>query len=169
MKSRPVAYATLIGYIATMWIANIVTTHYGMVDVGFGYMATAGTFAAGFALLMRDVVQDALGRGWVMAGIAAGAALSFTTSPALAGASATAFLIGELCDMGVYTPLRKRGWGLAVIASGLIGGLADTLVFLHMAGFPVTWHSLAGQFLGKIVWATLIPLAVIATVRECST
>lgn len=156
----------LTAYIAAIVAANWLTTRYGLVHVGPGLMTTAGTFAAGGALLLRDVVQDTAGRMWVLAGIAAGAALTWATSPALAVASATAFLIAECADMAVYTPLRNKGWARAVLASNTVGAIVDTLLFLALAGFPVTAATVGGQLVGKLAWATALPVAAVLTVRQ---
>lgn len=158
--------AALVAYVATIPAANWLTAHYGMVPVGLGLITTAGTFAAGAALLLRDTVQDTLGRGWVLAGIAAGAALTAATSPVLALASTAAFLAAELADMGVYTPLRNRGWARAVLASNTAGAIVDTLLFLFLAGFPITAATVGGQLVGKLAWATLLPIAAVVTVRR---
>ncbi|MEU8136059.1 VUT family protein [Streptodolium elevatio] len=154
------------GYVAAITLANWTTTRYGFVPVGFGLTATAGTYAAGLALLLRDLVQDTCGRAWVIAGILFGAALTWWTSPALAVASATAFLVAEAVDMAVYTPLRRRGWARAVLLSGLVGAVADTWVFLTLAGFPTTSTAMAGQLVGKALWATAVPVAVVVAVRQ---
>lgn len=156
----------LTAYIAAIVAANWLTTRYGLVTVAPGLITTAGTFAAGAALLLRDVVQDTAGRAWVLAGIAIGAALTWATSPALAIASATAFLIAECADMAVYTPLRNRGWARAVLASNTIGAIVDTLLFLTLAGFPVTVATVGGQLVGKLAWATLLPVAAVIAVRR---
>ncbi|MFJ5294464.1 VUT family protein [Streptomyces sp. NPDC088348] len=156
----------LTAYAASITAANYLTTRYGMVPVGFGLTTTAGTFAAGAALLCRDVVQDALGRAWVLAGIATGAALTLVTSPALAAASAASFLVAECADMTVYTPLRSRGWAKAVIASNTVGAIVDTLLFLFLAGFPITASTVGGQLAGKLAWATLLPVAAVVAVRQ---
>lgn len=129
-------------------------------------MATAGTYAAGAALLLRDVVQDTLGRVWVIAGILAGAGLAALTAPSLALASAVAFLVAELADMAVYTPLRDRGWARAVLASNIVGAIIDTYLFLWLAGFPVTPSGVGGQLVGKLLWATLLPVLVIVAIRR---
>lgn len=105
--------AALTAYILAIVAANWLTTHYGLVHTAPGLVTTAGTYAAGAALLLRDIVQDTLGWRWVLAGIATGAVLTAATSPALALASATAFLLAELLDTAVYTPLRARGWARA--------------------------------------------------------
>jgi uncharacterized PurR-regulated membrane protein YhhQ (DUF165 family) len=155
----------LTTYIAAIVAANWLTTHYGLVHVGFGLTTTAGTYAAGAALLLRDTVQDTTSWRWVLAGIAAGALLTAVTSPVLAVASATAFLLAELLDMAVYTPLRSRGWARAALLSGVAGAVVDTYVFLALAGFPVTAQTVGGQLVGKTVWATLLPVAVVVAAR----
>jgi len=165
-RQRTTAVVAVVGYVAAIVAANWVTTRYGLVSMGFGLTATAGTYAAGLALLLRDAVQDALGRLWVIAGIAAGAALTAVTAPALAFASAAAFTVAELADTAVYTPLRRRGWARAALISGVIGAAVDTWVFLHLAGFPVTRDVVAGQLVGKALWATALPVAVIVLVRQ---
>lgn len=164
MNTRGVT--ALAAYITAIVAANWLTTHYGLIPMGFGLTATAGTYAAGLALLLRDVVQDVCGWRWVLAGIATGAVLTAVTSPALALASATAFLLAELLDTAVYTPLRDRGWARAALASGIVGAAVDTYAFLALAGFPITAQSVGGQLVGKALWATAIPVFAVLAVRQ---
>lgn len=166
MRHPATGPAALTGYVGAIAAANWLTARYGMVPVGLGLAVTAGTFAAGAALLLRDTVQDTLGRRWVLAGITAGAALTWATSPALAVASTAAFLAAELADMGVYTPLRSRGWARAVLASNTVGAIVDTLLFLLLAGFPITAATVGGQLVGKLAWATVLPVLAVVTVRR---
>lgn len=155
----------LTAYALAITAANWTTTHYGLVPIGFGLTATAGTYAAGLALLLRDVVQDLCGWRWVLAGIATGAALTAVTAPSLAVASTVAFLLAELLDMAVYTPLRERGWARAALASGIVGAVVDTYAFLALAGFPITAQTIGGQLVGKALWTTLLPVAVVVAAR----
>lgn len=154
-------------YVACIVLANVLTARFGLVSVGFGLMVMAGTYAAGFALLARDVAQDASGRLAVLAAIVVGAALSaWLSTPQLALASGVAFLLAESADMAVYTPLRDRGWARAVLASNVVGAVVDTLVFLWLAGFPLTWTTVGGQMVGKLLWATLLPVVILLVVRR---
>lgn len=166
-------------YIAAVFAANWATTRYGMVTVLPGLTTTAGTYAAGIALLARDAIQDTAGRWGVLAAITAGGALTAFTSPALAVASTVAFLIAECSDWAVYTPLRRHGWARAAIASNLIGGLLDTLVFLWLASHSIpalhvhavpyihlTGQTVGGQLAGKLLWATLLPVLAVTAVRR---
>jgi len=153
-------------YLASIVAANWLTARYGFVPVGFGLMATAGTYAAGAAFVARDAVQDTAGRLAVLGVIVAGAALSWWAStPALAVASGAAFLLSEACDMAIYTPLRRRGYVRAAIASNLVGSAVDTVVFLWLAGFGLTGVTFGGQMVGK-AWITLAVVGVVLAVRS---
>ena len=76
MKQRSrhwLATAVTTAYAAAIVSANRLTFRYGLIPVGFGLTATAGTYCAGCALMLRNQVQDLLGRGFVAATILAGA------------------------------------------------------------------------------------------------
>lgn len=150
--NRRIAGLTLAAsFLACILAANYVTTRFGMVPVGFGLVATAGTYFAGLTFILRDALQDSFGKIWTLAVIIAGALLSFLVAdPFIALASAVAFGLSELADFAVYTPLRKRGYIRAVIASNVVGSLIDTIVFLTIAGFPV-FLALPGQMSGKLI------------------
>lgn len=68
---RPLALGAAL--LACILAANYVTSRFGLVPVGFGLAATAGTYFAGLALVLRDSLQDVGGKRWVVAVIAAGA------------------------------------------------------------------------------------------------
>jgi queuosine precursor transporter len=78
-------------------------------------------------------------------------------------ASTTAFLLSELADFAVYTPLQKRGLVLAVLLSGIVGLVADSLVFLWLAFGSLDF--LTGQIVGKL-WTVLLALPAIAWLRR---
>lgn len=163
-KKLTVGVASAVGLLACILAANFVTTRYGIVPVGFGLMATAGTYFAGLTFVLRDSLQDAVGKKWTFAMIAAGAALSFLLAdPFIALASAVAFLLAELSDLAVYTPLRQRGYIRAAIASNIVGSFVDTIAFLSIAGFPIQ-EALAGQMVGKLV-VTAAAVALVVAFR----
>ncbi|MFF4537932.1 VUT family protein [Streptomyces aureus] len=167
MKSpAPAGIATLIAYIATIPAANLAVTHFGAVPVGFGYVAPAGVYLVGLALVLRDLAREAVGRGAILAAIAIGTILSYLLAdPSLATASAVAFAVAETMDFVVYEPLRKRGLLVAILASNAVGLLADSLLFLHLAFGSFTY--LPGQILGK-AWMTFAAVAVLALLRRRS-
>lgn len=164
--SRTGAIALAV-YIAAIVAANIVTNHYGLVPVGFGYMVTAGTYAAGLALLARDYVHRYAGVPWVLAGIATGGVISWlTTTPSLALASTVAFVGAELLDLGVFAAIYDRlGMFGGALVSNIVSAPVDTVLFLAIAGFPLTIQSVTGQFIGKVLWATLVPLVIVEVAR----
>jgi queuosine precursor transporter len=162
-------WAALAVYVASIPAANWLIRNVGPVvlpdgshlaPVGFGLLAPSGVYAAGAAFVARDVVQRAAGRRWALAAIALGTALSAAVSPRLAVASGSAFLFSELADFAVYTPLQRRSFVAAVFASGLVGSVIDSLIFLRVAGIPLS-AALPGLLLGKF-WVQLlgIPLAI---------
>jgi uncharacterized PurR-regulated membrane protein YhhQ (DUF165 family) len=111
------------------------------------------------------------GKRWTLAVIALGAILSFAVSaPFIALASAVAFGMSELADLAVYTPLRKRGYIRAAIASNIIGAIVDTIIFLWIAGFPIA-DAILGQLVGKLAITTIavIAVAIIRTNRQRAT
>lgn len=157
---RPAIPAVTV-YVAAIVAANVLTNLFGLVPAGFGLLVTAGTFAAGFALLARDFVQKHAGIPWVFTGIAIGGLLSWLlASPGLALASVVAFTAAELVDLAVFTPLQKSGFVRAALVSNVVSAPVDTIAFLAIAGFPLTAPVIAGQLVGKLLWATAIPLAL---------
>ena len=78
-------------------------------------------------------------------------------------ASTAAFLVSELADFAVYTPLQARGLVLAVLASSLVGLVVDSVLFLWLAFGSLDF--LAGQIVGKI-WMVLLALPFIHWLRK---
>jgi uncharacterized PurR-regulated membrane protein YhhQ (DUF165 family) len=151
-----------LAFVATVFAANWAINRFGIVSVGFGLQAPAAVYFAGLAFTLRDLVQRTLNKSAVVIAILVGAICSAFVSPHLAFASGTAFLVSELCDFAVYTPLARRHPIWAVGASNTAGAVVDSLIFLSLA-----FHSLAlfwGQVVGK-TWVTLATLAVLLAIR----
>jgi uncharacterized PurR-regulated membrane protein YhhQ (DUF165 family) len=159
---RRIGFAAAAGFIATIWAANWLISHFGVVPVGFGLVAPAGVYAVGVAFTLRDIVHRTLGPYAVMAAILVGAALSWLIAPQFALASGVAFLVSELSDLIVYTPLRERSWVGAVVMSNTVGLVVDSALFLTLAfgSLQFFW----GQVVGK-AWMTLAAVLLLAVVR----
>jgi uncharacterized PurR-regulated membrane protein YhhQ (DUF165 family) len=158
--NRTLIAATSTAFLGCILAANYVTTEHGMIPVGFGLMATAGTYFAGLTFVLRDTLQDAAGKWAVMGLIVFGALLSYLVSdPFIALASGVAFLVSEVADLLVYTPLRRRGYIRAAVASNAVGAFVDTVLFLWIAGFPIA-DAIAGQMVGKVAITLVVVLAV---------
>lgn len=164
MRISIAAFAYALSIVA----ANYMTSHLGLVSVGFGLLVTAGTFAAGFALLARDFVHRYGGVRAALAAVVLGTLLSVVLAdPRVAVASAVAFCAAELIDLAIYAPIRaSHGFAWAALGSNIVSAPIDTAVFLHLAGFGVTAEAVGGQFIGKVIWATVIPLVIYLGVRR---
>ena len=134
-----------------------------VIPVWPGISAPSGVLAIGAALVLRDLVQRRLGVMWALAAIAAGTLLSaLVTPPALVLASAAAFALSETADLAVFTPLQRRGLVLAVAASGAVGILVDSMLFLWLTfgSLDFFW----GQVIGK-AWALVAALPLVHLLR----
>ena len=150
----------LIGNVGTTCVPNGPC----LIPVAPGISAPSGVLMIGLALVLRDLVQRHLGVKWAVAAILVGAALSgFVAPPALVVASATAFLLSEMADLGVYTPLQKKGLVLAVFASSVVGLIIDSAIFLYLAFGNLDF--ILGQVIGKS-WMVLLALPFIYWMRN---
>ena len=164
------AFAAFIGSIP---LANWMIGHVGTVcvphgpcllPVAPGLLAPSGVLTVGAALVLRDVVQRCLGFAWGLAAILIGTALAGLVAPAtLAFASGAAFLLSELADFAVYTPLQRQRLVLAVVASSLVGLVVDSVIFLSLAFGSLEF--LAGQVVGK-AWAVLVAIPLVRLLRR---
>jgi uncharacterized PurR-regulated membrane protein YhhQ (DUF165 family) len=162
MRERALGGAVFAAFVATVWVANWLVSRFGIVGVGFGLHAPAAVYAVGVAFTLRDALQRTLGRFAVVGAVVVGAALSYLVAPQFALASGVAFLVSELADFAVYTPLADRSWAGAVALSNTVGLLIDSWLFLTLA-----FGSLAffwGQVVGKAEM-TVLAVALIAVWR----
>lgn len=126
--------------------------------------APSGVLMIGAALVLRDLLQRRLGKAWTIGAIVVGALLSaFVAPPALVIASMIAFLLSELADFAVYTPLQQRGLVRAVLLSSLVGLAVDSVVFLYLAFGSLNY--LGGQMIGKL-WMVLLALPLVHWLRR---
>ena len=159
---RVVGLLAAAGFVGTVFAANWAINRFGIVSVGFGLHAPAAVYFAGLAFSLRDLVQRTLNKAAVVVAIVIGALCSAFVSPHLAFASGTAFLVSELCDFVVYTPLARRRPLWAVAASNTVGAVVDSYVFLSLAfgSLALFW----GQVVGKS-WVTLATVALLVVIR----
>lgn len=158
--------AFFLAYLATIPVANWMIGNIGttcvpngpcLVPVGFGLMAPSGVVMIGAALVLRDLVQEKIGLGWAFTAIICGVVVSAMLSPpALVLASAAAFAISELADLAVYTPLRRKNLSFALLASGMVGAIIDSMAFLWLAFGSFDY--MAGQVVGKLCLSVLAAL-----------
>jgi queuosine precursor transporter len=151
----------LIGHVGTACVAPRGPC---VVPVAPGIMAPSGVMMVGFALVLRDLVQRRLGVGVSALAILLGTAISaLLAPPALILASGVAFLLSELADLAVYTPLARRRLVAAVAASSFVGLVVDSIVFLWLAFGSLDF--LLGQVVGK-TWMVLLSIPLVAWLRR---
>ncbi|WP_375460490.1 VUT family protein [uncultured Enterovirga sp.] len=135
-----------------------------LIPVAPGLMAPSGVVMAGLALVLRDLVQRRLGFWAGVVAIAVGGLISMVLAPAaIVVASATAFLLSELADLLVYTPLQRRHFVWAVVLSSTVGLAIDSAIFLQLAFGSQAY--LPGQIVGKL-WMVLIAIPALAWLRR---
>lgn len=176
MPSRNMGFIYLAAFALCIPMANWMIGNVGtfcvpdgpcLIPVAPGLTAPSGVLMIGLALVLRDLVQRNLGVKWAAGAVVAGAALSaFVAPPALVIASAVAFLLSEMADLAVYTPLQKKGLVLAVFASSMVGLVIDSAIFLYLAFGSLDFIS--GQIVGKI-WMVLLALPIIHLMRRRET
>lgn len=152
-------------FLLSIVAANVAVSELRPVHVGFGLIAPAGVYFVALTLALRDLVQRFSGPlGLCVAGVG-GVALSFVLADSqVVWASVAAFVVSFLIDTLIFTLVWNR-WSewrydlsrstvmvCAVLFSGLISLVPDTLVFLYLSGLE---QFIPGQLLGK-TYGTLI-------------
>ena len=173
ISTRTEGYLFLFGFMLTIPAANWLIGSAGtlcpekgpcLIPVAPGLMAPSGVLMIGLALVLRDIVQRRLGTIFAIGAIISGAALSsLLAEPSLVFASGVAFLLSELADFAVYTPLQRRRLVLAVFASGVVGLIIDSAFFLYLAFGNLDYIS--GQIVGKS-WMIILALPAIIWLRR---
>jgi hypothetical protein len=133
--------------------ASNVLVQYPVQQFGLAELLTWGAFTYPLAFLVNDLTNrrfgPAVARQVVYFGFALAVMLSFwLATPRIALASGSAFLVGQLLDIGVFNRLRRLSWWQAPLAGSLIGSALDTVIFFSLAfagdadmSFPVTYAS----------------------------
>ena len=161
-------YLFLLAYMSTIPLANFMISNVGtfcvpdgpcLIPLGFGIMAPSGVLMIGLALFLRDVIYEKFGYKWTLGAILVGSVLSYVLAdPYVAIASITAFLISELSDFFVYSKVRDKSKPLAILASGSVGSVIDSVIFLWIA-FGSLAH-IEGQIIGKILVTAIAALII---------
>jgi len=145
-----------------LYLVAVVATNFAFIHLGvwsfLGVSAPWAAFLAGLPLAFRDAVQRRYGRYVAAIVILVACGITAFLSPALAFASAAAFLCGELLDLTVFTALERKGFLKAAIASNTVGAVVDSLVFLSIAFGSLAF--LPGQVIAKVVSSSIVSLVL---------
>lgn len=122
-------------------IASNILVQYPVHWFGLGELLTYGAFTYPLAFLVNDLTNRRYGpkvaRHVVYVGFAIGVFISIVAAtPRIAAAAGLAFLCGQLCDIFVFTPLRRLAWWRAPLAAAFCGSVIDTIIFFSIAFAP---------------------------------
>jgi queuosine precursor transporter len=128
----PIAAMTLVVAASNVLVQHPVEA-FGLAD-----KLTWGAFAYPLAFLVTDLTNRRAGpasaRRVVYVGFALAVVLSiWLATPRIAIASGSAFLIGQLLDVSVFSKLRRMSWWRAPLAASLAGSALDTILFFTLA------------------------------------
>ncbi len=113
-----------------------------LAGIQLGDLLTYGAFTYPVAFLVTDLTNRQFGprtaRKVVFIGFVVGVALSFvTSSPRIAVASGSAYLVGQLLDISVFNRLRQLAWWKAPLIGSILGSIMDTVIFFSLAFAPI--------------------------------
>jgi hypothetical protein len=146
-------------YLLAIVLANVLTAAIDPIFLG-QLIIPAGSLLIGATFILRDLVQNAIGRRNTYLTIAFAMVVSAITSWALGDtlwitfASAVTFLFSETADTEIYTRLRLP-MSVRVLYSGIAGGVLDSVIFVVIglsplgAGF-LPWEMVGYAVLGQI-------------------
>ena len=119
-------------------VASNILVQYPFQPFGLGDYLTWGAFTYPVAFLVTDLTNRRYGAGparqLVVAGFVIAVILSiWLATPRIAGASGTAFLVGQLLDITVFNRLRRQAWWRAPFIGSVFGSALDTALFFSLA------------------------------------
>ena len=138
-----VAIAAMVAVVAASNFLVQFPVGYTLGGVNLGDILTWGAFTYPVAFLVTDLTNrhdgPARARVVVLVGFVIALGLSFwLATPRIAIASATAFLVGQLLDISIFSRLRSsRHWIVPPLAGSLLGSALDTVIFFGIAFAPV--------------------------------
>lgn len=170
----------VILYLTIIALSNIVTAAFAPLTLFGGMLIIpAGSVFVGVTFVLRDLVQLQRGRRFVYRAILAASAISAVVSllcgdtPYVALASVAAFTASETIDTEIFARLKKS-IGARVTLSGIIGGIADSIIFVILGLSPIGanvlgWDQVLTAILGQTITKVVVqPLGAIWFYRKQS-
>jgi len=122
-----------------------------------------GQFTFPIAFLITDIINRAFGpqrAAYIIAVgvIFGGAASYYFATPMIALASVTAFVVGQVLDVGLFQRLRQMDWYVAPLVSSILASLFDTVIFYAIAFELMNSLGYASVDMGVKVFVALIAL-----------
>jgi uncharacterized PurR-regulated membrane protein YhhQ (DUF165 family) len=162
--------------IGTVAMALVVTASNVLVRFPINDWLTWAAFSYPISFLVTDLTNRRLGvryaRRVVLAGFICALFLSmYFSTPRIAVASLTAFLVAQLLDVQIFDKLRQSAWWRAPFISSSIASAVDTALFfsLAFAGTAVPLITLGlGDYVAKLAMAVglLLPFRALLGVTR---
>lgn len=135
---RPPSLAPFIAAMVVIVAASNFLVQFPFEHFGLGKVLTWGAFTYPVAFLVNDLTNRRFGpaaaRKVVLAGFAIAVVISaWLSTPRIALASGTAFLVGQMLDVTVFNRLRRQTWWRAPLTSTVVGSALDTAIFFGLA------------------------------------
>lgn len=152
----------IILYLLAIIAANVITARFAPVKLGV-FIIPWGTLLIGCTFILRDLVQNKLGRTRTYIVIVSALVLSAVSSYLLGDtlwivfASAISFLVSESMDTEIYTRLHTS-MSAKILFSGIVSGLFDSSIFVIVGLSPIganfvpwdlVWMAILGQMMVK--------------------
>jgi uncharacterized PurR-regulated membrane protein YhhQ (DUF165 family) len=167
-------------YLLIIAIANVLTAKFSQFVLLDGRLIIpVGSVFVGATFLLRDFVQLRHGRKKTYAVIFIAIIVSAIVSVMLgdtahiALASAVAFLVSETIDTEIFSRLR-RSLSARMMISGIVGGLADSLIFVLIGLSPigsevVEWNAIPYAVAGQVVVKVIVQAVAVMCCRASKT
>lgn len=158
-------------------LSNIVTARYSPFVLFDGFLILpVGSVFAGFVFVLRDFVQLKHGRKKAYVTILCAMVISAFISIAvgdtahIAVASTLSFLISETIDTEVFSYFKKS-LVARVLLSGIVGGIADSAIFVVIGLSPIgtgalTWHQVPFAVVGQVLAKMVVQLAAAGVIAR---
>lgn len=160
-------------YLTIIVASNVITAMFPPFALFNGsLLIPTGSVFVGVTFMLRDFVQMKYGKRLTYVIIFTASMISVAISRAVgdtmhvAVASMVAFLVSESLDTEIFSRLKKS-FLLRIMLSGIIGGIADSLIFVTLGLGPIgaamiTWNQVPYAVLGQaIVKVVMQPVGVL--------
>jgi uncharacterized PurR-regulated membrane protein YhhQ (DUF165 family) len=131
-KTLGLAVLAMVGVVAASnYLVQFPFEPFGLQD-----LLTWGAFTYPMAFLVTDLTKcgPKNARVVVAAGFAIAVLISiWLSTPRIAIASGSAFLVAQLLDITVFNRLRRNSWWKAPLASSFFGSVLDTIIFFGIS------------------------------------
>jgi uncharacterized PurR-regulated membrane protein YhhQ (DUF165 family) len=154
-------------YLFVILLSNVLTAKFKPIQLN-DFIIPLGTFFIGFNFVLRDYVQNIIGKNKIYIIIFTAMFLSALTSIFLGdtlwivSASIVTFLFSESSDTEIYSRL-KFNKNYKILISGIISGIIDSALFVIIGLSPIganfiPWENISNAILSQIVVKILIQI-----------